>query len=168
MGLDIKRTTAEWGVINIREEGRGEGGKVEAHDIPFEIHGGPELLDQVVEYDKDGEVLSTHVFDSGDGRVLIPGASLVSKHKQEGLTITVWDKGPKKSPLVLKQVRIQEPKIELSTPNQVTLKSKIQIAEPTDEIVNRFRHLRGEHADMEILAEQGEMFKDNDKVTPIS
>lgn len=168
MGLEIKRTTAEWGVINIREEGRGEGGKVEAHDIPFTIHGGPELLDQVVDYDVDGEVLSAHLFDPKDGRVLVPGVSLVSKHKQEGLTITVWDKGPKKSPLVLKQVRIQEPKIVLSSPNQVQLSSKIQIAEPADEIVNRFRHLRGEVADMEILAEQGEMFKDNDKVTPIS
>lgn len=168
MGLEIKRTTAEWGVINIREEGRGEGGKVEAHDIPFTIHGGPELLDQVIEYDKDGDVLSAHLFDSDDGRVLIPGALINSKHKQEGLTITVWDKGPKKPPLILKEVRIQEPKIELSSPNQVTLKSKIQIAEPSDEIVNRFRHLRGEVADMEILAEQGELFKDDAKVTPIS
>lgn len=161
MGLEIPRTTALWGVINIREEGRGEGGKVEAHDIPFEITGGPDLLDQVIAYDTDGDVLSAHVFDKGDGRVLIPGATLKAKHKKEGLTIRVWDQEGG-DPIILKESRIQEPKIELSSPNLVTLSSKIQIAEPTDELVNRFRHLRGEHADLSIVAEQTELFKDNE------
>ena len=159
MGLEIPRTTALWGVINIREEGRGEGGKVEAQDIPFTITGGPTLLDQVIAYDKEGEELSQHVFDSEDGRVLIPGATLKAKHKKEGLTITVWDT-PDGEPIVLKEARIQEPGVSLASPNQVTLSSKIQIAEPTDELVNRFRHLRGEHADIQIIAEQTELFNE--------
>lgn len=159
MAFKIKRTTAEWGVINIREEGRGQGDKVEAQDIPFVISGGPELLDQVIAYDQAGEDLSDHLFDPDDGRVLIPGAELQAKHKQEGLTITVWD-DPKK-PIVLKEAKIQEPKIKLASPNQVTLASKIQIAEPTDELVNRFRHLRGDVADLEIVADQSDMFDDD-------
>jgi len=159
MAFKIKRTTAEWGVINIREEGRGQGDKVEAHDIPFVISGGPELLDQVITYDKTGEILSEHLFDAEDGRVLIPGAELLAKHKQEGLTITVWDQ---KKPIVLKEAKIQEPKIKLYSPNQVTLASKIQIAEPSDELVNRFRHLRGEVADLEIVSDQSDMFDDDD------
>lgn len=164
MGLEIKRTTAKWGVINIREEGRGGDGKVEGDDIPFTINGGPELLDQVVAYDIDGQELSSVLFDKKDGRVLIPGAKLVSKHKKEGLSITVWDKpGAKAKPIILKEARIQEPKIELQSPNQVTLSSKIQIAELDDDTFIRFRRLRGEHADLEIIAEQTDMFdKDGD------
>ncbi len=160
MAFKIKRTTAEWGVINIREEARGQGDKVEAQDIPFKITGGPELLDQVIAYDKTGEQLSEHLFDSDDGRVLVPGAELVAKHKKEGLTITVWD-NPKK-PIELKEAKIQEPKIKLFSPNQVELSSKIQIAEPSDELVNRFRHLRGEVADLEIVSDQSDMFDEDD------
>jgi hypothetical protein len=71
----------------------------------------------------------------------------------------VWDQ---KNPIVLKEAKIQEPKIKLYSPNQVSLASKIQIAEPSDELVNRFRHLRGEVADLEITSDQTDMFDADD------
>lgn len=177
MAFELERTTALFGKFNFREEARGKDGRVDAIDVPFTITSGKELLDLIIGYDKDGELLSTHAFDEEDGRPLIPNVKLKAIHKREGLIISIWDPKAKrkKTPFIeLKGARIQEPELTMQSPNQVVLDSKIQIAEPDDETFIKFRHLRGMHADIQIIAENMDMFgppgsekEGDDNVTPI-
>lgn len=159
MNFELPRTTALFGKLNFREENRGKSGKVDAIDVPFEITAGRELLDLIIGYDKEGLKLSDYAFDADDGHPLIPNCSLKALHKREGLEITVWDgKAKKKGPVELKEARIQAPEIKLLAPFGVLLESKIQIAEPEDDILIRFRHLRGQHADILIVGQNLDLF----------
>jgi hypothetical protein len=161
MSFKITRTTATWGLPQLQELKRGKKNKVEGVNIPFSITGKSDLLDKIIPYDVDDDKLSKHLFSEDDGRVLAPTVSLNCLVKLEGLSITVHDR---KKPIVLKEVRLQEPKLELMSPHTVIFSSKIQLAEPDDDTMNRFRKMRGKHIDVEIVAEQTDMFDTKEEV----
>lgn len=155
MSFKISRTSATWGLPQLKEIKRGKKNKVEGVSLPFSITGHADLLDKIIPYDVEDDKLSAHVFDKSDGHVLIPTASFNCLTKLEGLVIKVYDR---KKHIELKQVRIEEPKIELMSPRTVVFSSRILLAEPDDDTMNRFRKLRGKKADIEIVAEQTDMF----------
>lgn len=155
MEFKLSRISAEFGIINVRQERRGRDERVEAEDVPFTIVGDQGVLDMLFPHEVDEGALAGTVF-SEQGHVAIPTVKLVSKRKPEGLTVKIFDRP--KSPLVLKGCRLTPPEVELGTPHQVTLSAKIQIAEPTDEIVNRLRRLMGETAEIEIESENKDLF----------
>lgn len=154
MSFKISRTTALWGLPQLKEVKRGKKNKVEGVVIPFSISGHKDLLDKVIPYDGKGK-FSDYVFDKEDGRVLIPTASVNSLTKLEGMSIKVWDR---KKPIELKETRLEEPKLELMSPNTVVFSSKILLVEPDDETMNRFRKMRGKRFDLELVAEQTDLF----------
>jgi len=161
MEFNVSRTSAEFKVINVRKERRGKDETVEAEDIPFKILGGPELLDMVFPHEVDDEALSKVLF-SEQGHVTIPTLSLASKRKPEGLIVRIYD-GPKDQHIELKGCRLTPPEIEIGTPYQVTLEAKIQIAEPTDDTMNRLRRLMDETAEIEIESENRDLFDGTDE-----
>jgi hypothetical protein len=155
MSFKISRTTATWGLPQLQELKRGKKNKVEGVNVPFSITGKADMLDKIIPYDVEKDKLSKHLFGEDDGRVLAPTVSLNCLTKLEGLSITIHDR---KKPIVLKEVRLQEPKLELLSPWTVVFSSKIQLAEPDDDTMNRFRRMRGRNVDVEIVAEQTDMF----------
>lgn len=170
MSFKISRTSAVWGLPQLKEVKRGKKNKVEGVVIPFSISGHKDLLDKIIPYDGKGK-LSDYVFDKDDGRVLIPTASLSSLTKLEGMSIKVWDR---KKPIELKETRLEEPKLELMSPGAVIFSTKIMLVEPDDETMNRFRKMRGKRFDIELIAEQTDLFdkpeekEESKTVVPIS
>lgn len=157
MQFNIPRTSAEFGVINVRKERRGKNETVEAEDVPFEIVGGIEILDMLFPHEVDEGALASVLF-SEQGHVAIPTVKLSSKRKPEGLTVKIYDLG--NDYLELKGCRLTPPEVKLGTPNQVTLTAKIQISEPTDDTMNRLRRLMDETAEIEIESENRDLFED--------
>ena len=88
MQFDLSRTSAEFGIINVRKERRGKDETVEAEDIPITIIGGPELLGMLFPHEVDDDALAKVVF-SEQGHTTIPTLKLVSKRKPEGLTVRI-------------------------------------------------------------------------------
>jgi hypothetical protein len=160
MQFDLTRTSAEFGTINTRPERHGKNEKVEAEDFPFEIIGGPEILDMLFPHEVDKHALSKTLF-SDQGHITIPTLTLVSSRKPEGLTVRIYD--IPEDPLELKGCRLTPPEIKLGTPNQVTMNAKIQITEPTDDTMNRLRRLMWETAEIEIESESRDLFDGPDK-----
>jgi hypothetical protein len=158
MQFNVTRISAEFGIINVRKERRGKDETVEAEDIPFKILGGPEVLDMLFPHEVNEEALAKVLF-SEQGHVTIPTLKLVSKRKPEGLTVRIYD-GPKDQHIELKGCRLTPPEVEIGTPYQVTLTAKIQIAEPTDDTMNRLRRLMDETAEIEIESENRDLFED--------
>lgn len=158
MEFNVSRISAEFGIINVRKERRGKDETVEAEDVPFKILAGPEMLDMLFPHEVDEEALAKVVF-SEQGHVTIPTLKLVSKRKPEGLTVRIYDRP--KHPIELKGCRLTPPEIELGTPSQVTMTAKIQIAEPTDDTMNRLRRLMDETAEIEIESENRGLFEGN-------
>lgn len=160
MQFNLARTSAKFGVINVRKERHGKDETVEAEDLPFEIVGGPEILDMLFPHEVDDEALAKVVF-SDQGHVTIPTLGLTSKRKPEGLTVRIYD--GQHTHLELKGCRLTPPKIELGTPNQVTMMAKIQISEPTDDTMNRLRRLMDETAEIEIESENRDLFDEGEE-----
>lgn len=156
MQFKLARTSAEFGIINVRKERRGRDEKVEAEDVPFKIVGGPEILDMLFPHEVDEDALARVVF-SEQGHITIPTLKLISSRKPEGLTVKIYD-GSRGAFIELKGCRLTPPEIELGTPNQVTLIAKIQISEPTDDTMNRLRRLMDETAEIEIESENRDLF----------
>jgi hypothetical protein len=157
MQFDLARTSAEFGIINVRKERRGKDETVEAEDVPFKIVGGPEILDMLFPHEVDDGALAKTLF-SEQGHVTIPTLKLVSGRKPEGLTVRIFD--DPSSPIELKGCRLTPPEILLGTPSQVTMTAKIQISEPTDDTMNRLRRLMDETAEIEIESENRDLFEE--------
>ena len=164
MQFNLTRISAEFGIINVRKERRGKNEKVEAEDIPFKIVGGPEILDMLFPHEVDEQALARVLF-SEQGHITIPTLKLISSRKPEGLTVKIYD-GPRGAFIELKDCRLTPPEIELGTPNQVILNAKIQIAEPTDDTMNRLRRLMEETAEIEIESENRDLFDGNGEDGP--
>lgn len=170
MSFKISRTAALWAQPQLKEVKRGKKNKVEGIVIPFSITGLKDLLDKVIPYEGNGK-FSDYVFDKKDGHVLIPTASVSSLTKLEGMSVKVWDR---KKPIELKETRLEEPRLELMAPNTVIFSTKILLVEPDDETVNRFRKMRGKRIDIELVAEQTDLFdkpeekEESKTVVPIS
>ncbi len=160
MQFDLARTSAEFGIINVRKERRGKDETVEAEDVPFKIIGGTEILDMLFPHEIDDGALAKTVF-SDQGHVTIPTLKLVSGRKPEGLTVRIFDEPD--SPIELKGCRLTPPEIVLGTPSQVTMTAKIQISEPTDDTMNRLRRLMDETAEIEIESENRDLFDGTDE-----
>lgn len=160
MQFNLARTSAEFGIINVRKERRGKDEKVEAEDVPFKIVAGPEILDMLFPHEVNENALAKTVF-SEQGHITIPTLNLVSKRKPEGLTVRIYDLP--KHPLELKGCRLTPPEVDLGTPHQVTLTAKIQISEPTDDTMNRLRRLMDETAEIEIESESRDLFEGDGK-----
>ena len=158
MQFNLARTSAEFGIINVRKERRGKDETVEAEDIPFKIVGGPEILDMLFPHEVDDGALAKTLF-SEQGHITIPALNLTSRRKPEGLTVRIYDMP--KHPLELKGCRLTPPEVELGTPHPVTLIAKIQISEPTDDTMNRLRRLMDETAEIEIESESRDLFEGN-------
>lgn len=171
MSFKISRTSALFGLPQLKEVKRGKKNKVEGVVVPFSITGHKDLLDKVIPYDDGKGKFSDHVFDKKDGHVLIPTASVNSLTKLEGMSIKIWDR---KKPIELKETRLEEPKLELMSPGTVVFTTKILMVEPDDETMNRFRKMRGKRVDIELIAEQTDLFdkeetkEETKTVVPIS
>lgn len=155
MQFNLSRISAEFGIINVRKERRGKNESVEAEDVPFEIQTDQTILDMLFPHEVDEGALSNVLF-SESGHVTIPSVALASKRKPEGLTVRIYDHP--NNPIELKGCRLTPPEVELGTPWQVTVKAKIQIAEPTDDTMNRLRRLMGETAEIEVESENRDLW----------
>lgn len=170
MRFELSRTTASFGILNLRIEKN----KGPACDLAFEVTVGADLLSMLVPAQQEGQGegaenvvpivsedrLVAELY-SEEGYVRRPAISPIHiNRKPEGVTVTIWDDHEEDgSPLVMQPCNFKSLQARLQSPHQVVLSGLIQYSEYTDEELVRFNALMGHTHDIGWVIEQQELFE---------
>ena len=169
MRFELSRTTASFGILNLRMEKN----KGHACDLAFEVTVGADLLSMLVpaqdEHQGEGaenvvpivseDRLVAELY-SEEGYVRRPAISPIHiNRKPEGITITIWDEHDE--PLVLKPCSFKSIKGALQSPHQLVLSGLIQYPLYTDEELVRLSAIMDTTHDIAWVAEQSDLFEES-------
>jgi hypothetical protein len=174
MRFELSRTTASFGILNLRVEKN----KGHACDLAFEVTVGADLLSMLVPAQEEdhGEGAENVVpivsedrlvaeLYSEEGYVRRPAISpLHVNRKPEGVTVTIWDQdedGPVTDPLILKPCSFKSVKGALQSPHQLVLSGLIQYPLYTDEELVRLNAIMDTTHDIAWVVEQSDLFDES-------
>lgn len=176
MRFELSRTTASFGILNLRVEKN----KGHACDLAFEVTVGADLLSMLVpaQQEDQGEGAENVVpivsedrlvaeLYSEEGYVRRPAMSpLHVNRKPEGVTVTIWDEHEDGSSLVLKPCSFKSVKGALQSPHQLVLSGLIQYPLYTDEELVRLNAIMDTTHDIAWEVEQVDLFEDSTGTEP--
>jgi hypothetical protein len=169
MRFELSRTTASFGILNLRVEKN----KGHACDLAFEVTVGADLLSMLVpaQEQDQGEGAENVVpivsedrlvaeLYSEEGYVRRPAISpLHVNRKPEGITVTIWDEH--NEPLVLKPCSFKSVKGALQSPHKLVLSGLIQYPLYTDEELVRLNAVMDTTHDIAWEVDQSDLFEES-------